>query len=127
MKMMKYLILGLLFSLPFALAAQTSMTGDWKLELPDGNGNLLTFKVSMKADNTYIVDLNNDGTSEVQGKYTVEGDQITMEDTSGEYACTGQKGIYKFVIEGDKNTLSKVSDACPIRGGNGQMIFMRWK
>lgn len=124
----KNLFAGLLFLLPFTLAAQNAVVGDWKLQIPDETGSLMNLKVAMKADGTFTVDFGGDGVNEIEGKYTVEGDQITIEDLSGPNACPNQKGIYKFVVAGDTNTFTRVSDPCEGRGGpEGKMLFTRWK
>lgn len=125
---LKNLLLGLLFCLPFTVLAQNSIVGDWKMQIPDDQGNMMTLKVSMKADNTYAVDFGADGSVEINGKYTIEGDQMTIEDTSGPNACPNQKGVYKIVVTDTTNTMTKVSDACEGRSGpEGKMVFTRMK
>ncbi len=122
----KNLFLGLLFCLPFTVLAQNTIAGDWKMQIPDESGNMMTLKVSMKADGTYTADFGADGTIEINGKYTLEGDQITIEDVSGPNACPNQKGVYKFVVTDTTNTMTKVSDPCEGRSGpEGKMVFTR--
>jgi len=122
------LSLGLLFCLPFTVFAQNSFVGDWKMQVPDQAGKLMDLKVSMKNDGKLAVDFGNDGTIEVDGKYAIEGDQITIEDIGGPNACLNQKGIYKFVATETTFTMTKVSDPCEGRGGpEGKMVFTRMK
>ncbi len=124
----KNLLLGLLFCLPFTGFAQTSIVGDWTMQIPDEQGNMFPLKVSMKTNGTYVVDFGADGSSEIEGKYSIEGDKITIEDISGPNACPNQKGVYTFVVTETTNTMTKVSDACEERGGpEGKMVFTRMK
>jgi len=122
------LFLGLLFCTPLTVLAQNSFIGDWKMQIPDETGKLMDLKVSIKSDAKLTVDFGNDGTLEVEGKYVVEGDQITFEDISGPNACLNQKGIYKFVVTETTFVMTRVSDACEGRGGpEGKMAFTRIK
>lgn len=124
----KNLLLGLLFCLPFTVLAQNTIAGDWKMQIPDETGKLMDLKVSMKSDGTYTVDFGADGSNEIEGKYTIEGDQITIEDLSGPNACPNQKGVYKFAVTDTTNTMTKVTDPCEGRSGpEGKMIFTRMK
>ena len=126
-KMMKNLLAGLLFLLPFTGFAQLSVVGDWTASDKDENGNVLTFKVSMKANGTYAVDLGVDGTIEIEGKYSIEGDTMTIEDVSGPAACKDGKGVYKFVLTETTNSLTMVSDPCGHAGPTGKTFFTRVK
>ncbi|MFN7117696.1 MAG: lipocalin family protein [Saprospiraceae bacterium] len=122
----KNLLLGLLFCLPFTAFAQASMVGDWKMQMPDDQGNMMTLKVSMKADGTYSVDFGADGSSEIEGKYTIDGNKITIEDISGPNACPNQKAVYTFALTETSNTMTRVTDPCEGRGGpEGKMVFTR--
>lgn len=109
--------------LPFGLMAQ-SPVGTWKMSVPDQNGNMIPLKVNISADGTYAVDFGADGTVENKGKYTVEGEKMTIQDTEGS-DCTAQ-GVYTFKIEGDTLTMTRVSDGCTGRGGpDGVMTMQR--
>ncbi len=121
----KNLLLGLLCCVSFAATAQT-MVGDWSAKGADENGNPMTFKVSLKADGTYTVDFGADGTVEIEGKYTIAGNQMTIEDTGGPAACNAGKGVYTFELTETTNTLTLVSDPCEGRGGpDGKIMFTR--
>jgi len=124
----KKLMLGLLFCLPFTLLAQSAIVGDWSMQMPDGQGGTMTMKVSMNENGTYSVDFGADGSSEIEGKYTIDGNKITIEDTSGPNACPNQKGVYTFVVTENTNTMTRVSDGCEGRGGpEGKMVFTKMK
>ena len=124
----KNLILGLLFCLPFTLLAQNGIVGNWTMQIPDDQGNLMSLKVMMKENGTYSFDFGAYGTNEIEGKYTIDGNKITIEDTSGPNACPNQKGVYTFVITENTNTMTRVSDPCEGRSGpEGKMVFTRLK
>ncbi|MCI4647123.1 hypothetical protein [Phaeodactylibacter sp.] len=106
------------------LAAQSDFTGNWLTSFTDQEGQTWKMQVEMKADNTYAVDFNADGTTEIEGSYDIEGDQMTVQDVKGS-DCNG-KGIYKFTVEGDQLTMLAVKDECPGRSGpEGRMVFSR--
>ena len=123
MKSIFHLFLTCIVMLPFGLMAQ-SPVGTWKMSVPDQNGNMIPLKVNISADGTYAVDFGADGTVENKGKYTVEGEKMTIQDTEGS-DCTAQ-GVYTFKIEGDTLTMTRVSDGCTGRGGpDGVMTMQR--
>ena len=125
MKNLFHILIILVFCLPVSLSAQ-SIIGNWKAEVPGPDGNTVVFEVSMKADGTYTVDFGADGSAEINGKYEIDGKQMTIQDTGGEQACTGGKGVYNVENSGDKLTMTRVSDSCEGRGGpNGVMIFTK--
>ncbi len=125
----KNLFAGLLLCLPFFAAAQNPLLGDWVIQYPDGSGGNIPVKFTVKDDGTYTFDAGVDGVSDIEGKYILEADQITFEDTAGPYACTGKKGVYKFEVKDDVNTLTRVSDLCEVRGGapEAKLVFNRMK
>jgi len=73
---------------------------------------------SLNADHTFTF-LNGD--SSISGKYTVEGDQLTIVDeTATGFAQTcgsDKKGVYKFTINDKTLTVTEVKDTCPDRIG----------
>lgn len=99
---------------PLGLVAQ-SPVGSWKMSVPGQDGKMAPLKVDIAADGTYTVDFMADGTIENKGKYTVEGEKMTIQDTEGS-DCTG-KGVYTYKVEGNTLTMTRVSDACADRGG----------
>lgn len=121
---MKNLTLLLLcFCLPLSLFAQ-EVVGDWQSEIPSDDGGTMILAVSIKADGTYTVDFGGDGQVEINGKYEIDKDQITVQNTSGD-ECT-DKGVYNFKVTATDLIMNRVSDACPNRGGpEGIMQFKR--
>ncbi len=113
---------AILLLLPFGLMAQ-SPVGNWKMSVPDGNGNMMALKVSISDQGTYTVDYGADGTIETKGKYTLDGAKMTVQDTEGS-DCTGQ-GVYTFKVEGDTFTMTRVSDPCENRGGPEGVMTMK--
>ena len=106
------------------LAAQSDFTGKWLTSFTDQEGQSWKMQVEMKSDNTYAVDFNADGTTEIEGSYNIDGDQVTVQDVKGS-DCNG-KGVYKFTVEGDQLTMITVKDECPGRSGpEGRMAFTR--
>lgn len=125
MKSAKQLLCLALFCLPICLTAQSELVGDWTTELPGPEGNLVKIQVTFQANGTYQVDLNLDGSSDIQGKYEISGDQISIQDDPGDNACD-EKGVYKFSTSGNQTTLERINDGCTGRGGpDGKMIFTR--
>lgn len=122
---MKNVLVGLLFCSPLIGFAQAATVGDWRSSTVDEKGNPATFKVSLKADGTYAVDFEEDGTIDIEGKYSIEGDQMTIEDTGGPAACKDGKGTYKFVTTETTNTLTEVTDPCDRSGPAGKIVFTR--
>lgn len=124
-KIVKTTFLGLLFCLPFSLMAQNAaLVGDWKTQIPDNTGKLMPIKLTMKNDGTFTVDFGVDGTNDIAGKYTIEGEQITIVETTG--TCPDKKGIYKIAVTASTFNMNRVSDECENRGGpEGKMVFTK--
>lgn len=118
--------LWLLLLLPVAAFSQ-SPQGEWTMQVPDENGNMMTLKLSIGKD-AYTVDFGMDGTLEVKGNYTVNGDEMNIEDVEGSQACIGTKAVYKFAVTDESMTMTRVKDDCEGRGGpEGKMVFSRAK
>jgi len=124
-KIAKTVFLGLLFCLPFSLAAQNAaLIGDWKSQIPDSTGKLMPIKLSIKNDGSFTVDLGVDGTGDIVGKYILEGEQMTIVESVGN--CPNKKGIYKIVVTKTTFNMNRVSDECENRGGpEGKMAFTK--
>ncbi|MEM1324653.1 MAG: lipocalin family protein [Bacteroidota bacterium] len=120
------LFFALLFfvSTPFFLSAQ-SIVGDWLIDSQTADGTPTQDIFSMKADGTFTVDFGSDGKVDVLGTYTINGDQITIQDTPKESPCYGKKGIYEFKVEGDIMTGKMISDECELRRSNRPMKMTR--
>jgi hypothetical protein len=69
-----------------------------------------TWIVTFTADGTYSVRQNN--TDHVKGTYTSEGDEVTMTDTEGDFACKGDElyGVYRFQRDSHSLRLTKIKD-----------------
>lgn len=125
MKAISRLLLLCVFIIPISLAAQ-SPVGKWKMTVPGQDGNPMTITVDIKGDGTYAVDFGGDGSVEVNGKYELSGDQMTIMDTDGPNACPGAKGVYKFAVNDSGMTMTVVNDPCEGRGGpEGVMTWQR--
>jgi hypothetical protein len=69
-----------------------------------------TWTVAFADDGTYTV--RQGDTEHVQGKYTIDGDEVTMNDAHGDFACVGDEleGVYRVRRDGTMLTLTKVKD-----------------
>jgi hypothetical protein len=102
------------------LSAQTTLAGAYTMTVavadlkgvpgPQAEKLAGTWTVSFAADGTYTV--RQGETEHVQGTYTVTGDEVTMNDTHGDFACVGDEleGVYRVRREGQTLTLTKVKD-----------------
>lgn len=121
MSKLSFLITGLLCFLAVSLSAQ-SVVGKWKYEFQTDQGTMV-MSANIKADGTYELDYGIDGTVDVTGKYTISGDEFTIQDETGN--CTG-KGVYKVKVDETTMTMTLVSDECEGRGGpEGVMVSKR--
>jgi hypothetical protein len=69
------------------------------------------WSVAFGADHTYSVKQNN--IEQVTGTYTLQGDELELTDTSGEFACKGgdaPQGVYRVKLDGPALTFTKVKD-----------------
>jgi hypothetical protein len=124
----KNLFATLLLLLPLLGFSQADLlVGDWKATMNGPDGKTREVKLTLKADGTASVDFDLNGTLEVEGKYTVEGNQITFQDVSGPYACPAdQKGVYTFDGTESSGSLTVVSDPCEGRKmSNHKIVYTR--
>jgi len=63
----------------------------------------------------YEVEFTGGPPAEVSGTYTVSGNQITVSDVSGQFACEAGDGVFSFSLSGDDLVVATVSDDCPER------------
>ena len=80
---------------------------------------------TIRENRTFDVDLDHDGKREAWGKYSVDGDKVTLIATGGfmPKSCKG-KGLYHFSRpEEDKLQFTLISDACKLRRKN---VLMEW-
>ena len=126
MKNLKFLFI-LLLAFPISIFAQ-SVEGDWKITIPAPEGKTMDALLSIDANGTYTVDLGMDGTVNVEGTYTMDGDKMTIQDTKGEQACLGDAtaGVYTITVDDKSFVMTRVNDPCEGRGGpEGVMSFTR--
>jgi hypothetical protein len=115
---MKQSLFFIAFTFLFAATSfGQSLVGKWSGEFPGQNGqSAMKFTLTI-TESTYQFDMGMDGTVDVTGSYTSDGNQITIWDTAGENTCPpDQKGVYAYTLSGDTATFTKVSDACAGRG-----------
>lgn len=120
-------VVPLVFLFPIFCSAQTSEVGDWKISFTDENGAEVAVKLTLASDGSYTVDFGMDSNIEVKGKYEIDGDEMTIQDTGGANSCgEDKKGIYKVTASADSMTMTRISDECETRGGpEGIMTFTR--
>ena len=105
----------LLFMLSFSVIGfSQSVVGDWYI---DEAG----WKLSFKSDGTYAVDLGVDGTIDITGKYTIDGQTLTIKDDAG---CTAE-GKYKFGLESGSMWVDPISDGCSERNPQQKVYFRK--
>ena len=79
----------------------------------------------IKKDGTFDVDLTRDGKRDAWGKYTIDGETITLSGTGGMMPkdCTGE-GVYRFKRSGPELTFTLVHDSCKLRKRN---VLLGWR
>lgn len=111
---MRYLLVFALMLSFSAISYGQRFVGDWYI---DEAG----WKISFKSDGTYSVDIGVDGKVDVTGKYTTDGDTLTVQDDNG---CT-QAGKYKFGVDGSSMWVNPVSDPCTERNPQQKVYFRK--
>jgi hypothetical protein len=88
-----------------------SLAGTWTNSL----GTVWT----IKPDNTFEVDRDHDGKTDIRGTYAIQRDTFTVTGNEGKIpkGCEGQ-GVYKFSRKGNDLTFTLVSDTCKDRKKN---------
>ncbi len=120
-----------LFTLLLCFVATTAMgqsyVGDWSIETTMDDGTTVVAKLTITEGGSYSVDVGNDGSIEAEGKYTMNGSEMTVQDTGGTFACPSDaKGVYSIVVEGKTLMMERVSDDCESRGNpDGVMHFTK--
>lgn len=104
----------------FSFSNDVDPTGTWKMTIMDPDGNAIAVSLTFE-DGTYKSDIGMDGSIDIEGTYTLNGDQITLTDKpdSSPMACK-EEGVYKISITGNKLSFSTVSDNC--MGRNSAII-----
>jgi hypothetical protein len=94
-----------------------SLIGDWINPI----GTVWT----IKSDGTFDVDLMRDGQRDAWGKYTIDGDTLTLVAVRGlKLKGCDEAGIYRFKRTGDQLRFTLVSDTCRLRKQN---ILLLWR
>jgi hypothetical protein len=113
---------GILFALLqgcawFPKSAPPPLVGNWT--------NAIGTVWMIKDDGTFDVDLTRDGTRDAWGKYTVNGNAVTLVAVGGmkPKGCDG-KGVYNFNRNGDELSFTLVSDTCKLRKKN---VLLPWR
>ncbi len=80
---------------------------------------------TIKQDGTFEVDLTNDGKPEAWGKYSIDGQAISLQSTGGMMPkdCTSD-GLYRFERKGSDLTFTLVRDSCRLRRRN---VLLGWR
>lgn len=100
--------------------------GDWKIDVPMEDGTTVSAKLSI-TESTYALDMGVDGSVDAEGKYTMKGSEMTINDTGGPFSCPPEAtGVYSIVVEGNTLMMERVSDECETRGNpEGVMHFTK--
>ena len=79
----------------------------------------------IKADGSFDVEMTRNGKRDAWGKYTIEGDTITIAGTGGLMPkdCAGE-GVYRFKRSGPELTFTLVRDSCKLRKRN---LLLGWR
>ena len=106
-------------AISFNVFTSNDLIGKWSLDT--GQGPIV---VEFKSDNSYEVDLGNDGQIDIIGDYKLNGNQVIINDRPGDTSCE-EEGIYSFSVEGNTLTMKKVKDDCPNRGSSEAMVMTK--
>jgi hypothetical protein len=93
-------------------------------EFPTGEFDHAQLRIHFKPDGTFTVWRLNVETLEIEdGRYTVDGDQITIQDEE----CDPDEGAYTWEFDGEKLILDTIEDACDGRRQNlnGKKYFLQ--
>lgn len=118
-------ILSLFLFMTFStLAIQAQRpVGNWVITTPCDcpDKDKITWQWKVKADGTFEVDINVDGTVELTGKYWVDGNKITVQNDKN---CL-EKGIYEFTVEADRLWMDPINDPCEGRKPPKKVFFTK--
>lgn len=85
------------------------------MSVPDETGKMMALTVNISENGTYGVDYGSDGTIETKGKYSVDKDQMTIQDTEGSDCMA--PGVYTYKVDGSSLTMTRISEGCTNRSG----------
>jgi hypothetical protein len=106
------------------LALSTALAADF----PTGTYEAKEAPYTVSFDDKGQFHVNQGGTLEVTGNYSVKTGKVELTDTQGPWACTKageQTGIYTWKYENAVLTLSKVADKCEDRVKS--LVKVAWK
>lgn len=94
--------------------AQDGLEGTWQGKF---DSDYMTSEVSWNfSDQTYELDLENDGSIEVSGRWETKENHLYLWDTGGPMGCPeAQRGEYTFEINENTLRITLVDDICPGR------------
>lgn len=107
--------------IPFALfflnactsSSSTDLIGTWHTSQNE------RIKSTFKSNNTYEIDYDGDGNTEVQGVYSIYGGRVAISDLKGAAACNEEMiGIYQYEISDDTLIFTPIEDGCETRKSN---------
>lgn len=75
----------------------------------------MTLSVNIQENGTYTLDYGADGTIESKGKYSLDKDQMTIQDTEG--SDCNAPGVYSIQVTDKSLIMTRVSEGCANRGG----------
>jgi hypothetical protein len=112
------LLIGIQGCKTYPKTGQSALVGTWT--------NSLGTVWEVKPDGTYDADLNKNGKPDAWGKYTVEGNTVTIWRTGGlrPKGCDG-KGFYTFARTKDTLQFTLVKDSCKLRKQNAMQMWRR--
>ncbi|RMF30648.1 MAG: hypothetical protein D6765_02935 [Bacteroidetes bacterium] len=120
-------LLSVLLLAAAPLFSQNALTGTWLQQGLDAEGNPNRTVLQILPDGSFQLDLNQDGTFDIQGRYEIDGNQVTIWHVGPDATCPAeQKGLYRYSLDGEYLSMTRISDPCPERGGpRGMMGFKR--
>lgn len=94
-------------------SSSTELIGTWHTAQNE------QIKSIFKSNNTYEVDFDGDGNTEIRGVYSVHGSRVAMSDLKGTQACNSELiGIYRYEINDDTLVFTLIEDGCEDRKSN---------
>ncbi len=103
--------------------SQSDLQGAWLIDYQTESGPIEVLLELMEGGE-HQIDLGNDGTPDIKGVWTVEGDQVTIVDNQGEVSCPDDT-VFVYKVEGEKLTFTAIKDPCQRGGPEGILEFTR--
>lgn len=119
----RFAFIGMVCALPIACATyprvgSEALVGTWT--------NRFGTVWAIKSDGTFDVDLNHDQKRDAWGRYSVNGDALTIMGIGGVMPkdCKGN-GVYRFTRGRDTLRFSRLHDNCKLRVRNVLLVWHR--